>query len=134
LKPIVVLDFEYKHYGERLCGKCKKPVFSEDDKGYKNYYKYCPHCGTEVEEFEEGDKIIYAKLTIEGYEFFDKEEKTKREEDLKNKRRISKIDEVLFLLDSFYSKNDDLRLTILKRLQEAGKIITEVKKELGGQL
>jgi len=88
LKPILILDFEYKYYGKRLCGECKEPVYTQDEEGYIKNYKYCPHCGMEVEDILEGDKIIYAKKNYIGYEYFDKTERIKRENDLKNKGKI----------------------------------------------
>jgi len=149
LKPIVILDFEYKHYGERLCGECKKPVFTHDKEGYLKHYEFCPHCGTRVEEFVEGDEIIYAKKNYMGYEYFNKTEKIRREEELIKKRNQMKNscghngycplfygstkDAINQILQGFYSyvfEDQDLEASKLKRLQEACDIISEVAKEL----
>jgi len=149
LKPILILDFEYKYYGQRLCGECKKPVYIQDKEGYIKDFKYCPHCGMEVEKLLEGDEVIYAKKNYMGYEYFDKTEKIRREEEIAKKRNKMKNscghtgycplfygstkDAINQILQGFYSyifEDQDLEPSKLKRLQEACKIISEVAEEM----
>ena len=130
MKPILILDFEYKHYGERLCGKCIHPVFFKDDYGYIKYYEHCPKCGTLVEVYTEGDKIQYAQKNQLGYIVFDEKKKAELEKRLENERKIGIIARAYTELETAIYRSKDLSPSQLKRLAGAKETIREVLKEL----
>ena len=130
MKPIIILDFEYKSYGERLCGKCIQPVFFKDDYGYIKYYEYCPKCGTLVEAYVEGDKIKYAQKNQLGYLVFDEKKKAELEKRLENERKVGSIGHAYTELETVIHRSKDLNPSQLKRLTDAKETVRQVLKEL----
>jgi hypothetical protein len=130
MKPIVVVDHEYKSYGKRLCGKCRTPLYTYDSEGYIKEGLYCNTCGAKVENFTEGDKIFYVQENQFGYEFFDGDEKARLEIKLENERKISELSHVFTSLDIFLHKDEKLAPSQLIQLKEAKEKIRTVLKEM----
>jgi len=126
MKPIIVLDSELKENGELLCGKCRKPVIGFYAKGHAE----CPHCGAVLEDFAEGEELLYAQRDSYGYMILDKKERARLEKELESDKRIAELGHVYTSLETFLHKDNELEPLHETMLKEAFMRIKIVLKKM----